>query len=215
MDLHQLVNSAFEAYRDLQQTHPLLGAILTAGIVYPIGDITSQLLTDKKIDWIKVRFTATLSPLYGAGIYGLMETGNLVGDHISEEPLAKAALGPNFLGNLYNTFFFVNNTVGERTRYRLKDLVNNYSAIFRDRRLGTIWKNFKERYVKNIPGKEYLNSVIGTLTAWNVFQYCNYAYISDEMQTPAALGAGFVWTSFLSLWSLRGRRKIVEKEKSL
>ena len=210
MDLGTIVNTGIEAYQNLQAQKPLLGAMLTAEFTYPTADAISQLVEDKKVDWRKIRYTAAVSPFYGLGIHALMESGDLVGKLVSENPLAKSALGPNLWGNLLNTFFFVNNTVGERTNYSLKELVKNYSEIFKGEKGFT--QNLKEKFVDNIPGREYFNSVIATVTEWNVFQYFNYSHVSDEMRTPATLGAAFLWASVLSLWSLRGRRRVVGSE---
>lgn len=212
MDLTTIVHQTFELYRDFQAQYPLLGSILIAEITYPVGDVASQLIADRKVDWNKVKYTAVLSPLYGLGIHGLMKTGDLVGDHLIDHPLAKAALGPNLWGNLYNCFFFVNNTVGERVGYRLKKLGDYYKSLLLDgTSLKERWRNWRENFFGNVPCDEYGKSVLSTLTAWNVFQYCNYAYVSDEMQTPAVLGAGLLWVVLLSLWSLKGGRKIVGK----
>ncbi|KYK26399.1 hypothetical protein AYK26_07565 [Euryarchaeota archaeon SM23-78] len=204
-----LVAQVWDAYQTFQQTNPLLGSMLTAEATYTLGDIVSQIITDKKVDWKKIRYTAKLAPVYGAAIYGLMESGDLVGELVSEHPLAKAALGPNLLGNVFNAFFFVNNTVGERKEYKIRELLKNYASIFSTDNKKGFFKNFKEKYIKNIPGKEYLNSVIGSVTVWNGIQYANYAYVADEMRAPVALACNLIWVCALSLWSLKGRRKVV------
>ncbi|MBU1198398.1 MAG: Mpv17/PMP22 family protein [Nanoarchaeota archaeon] len=204
-----LVAQVWDAYQTFQQSNPLLGSMLTAEATFTLGDIVSQLIVDKKVDWKKVSYTAKLAPIYGAGVYGLMESGDLVGKLISEHPLVKAALGPNLFGNVLNSYFFANNTIGERNGYKIRELVNNYASIFSQKDNKTFFQNFKEKYIKNIPGKEFLKSVIVTLTVWNGIQYLNYSYVSDEMRTPVALACGVAWLSVLSLWSLKGRRKIV------
>lgn len=207
MDIGNTINTLFESYKAFRNTQPILSSMVTAEAAYSLGDIVSQLIVDKKVDWKKVRYTATLAPLYGICIEGLIQTGEFVGNHISENPLAKAALGPNLWGNLFNTFFFVNNTVGERTGYSIKKLLKNYIGIFSNiKKLGS---NFKENYIDNIPGKEYAYSVAATLTAWNVILYFNYDLVPYEMRTPATLAVGFMWPAIVSLWSLKGRRKIV------
>ena len=55
-------------------------------------------------------------------------------------------------------------------------------------------------------------ATVATFTLWNGFQAANYAYIPDEMRTPVTLGAAFVWTIVMSLWSLKGGRKVVSEE---
>lgn len=212
MDLGTIVDTAFKAYSSLQMAHPIIGSVLTAEGTFIAGDITSQVIAGEKVDYSKIKYTAALAPIYGLGLYGLMESGELVGEYISGDPLAKAALGPNLLGNLYNTFFFVNNTVGEKKGYSLKKLAGHYWSMLSNRSDKSYLKNLKEKYIGNIPGKEYMYSMAATLTAWNVFQYFNYDCVPEEMRTPTTLAAGLVWTSLLSLWSLKGRRKVVNKE---
>lgn len=211
-ELTDIVNEGWKAYQDFQGSNPLLGSMLTAELTFPFGDVASQLIKNRKVNWRQVRYTAALSPFYGAGLHALIESGELIGKTISENSLLKSMLGPNLWGNLYNTFFFVNNTVGEKNNYSLKKLVKNYKDIFSvkdDEKGVSIWENFRNNYINNIPKKEYLNSVIGTLTAWNVFQYMNYEYVQESMRTPTSLVAGVLWISLLSLWSLKGRRKLV------
>ena len=214
MDLGALVNTAWDAYRTVQEHHPVLGSMLTATVTFPFADITSQLITDKNVDWKKVRYTLGLSPLYGLGIHALMQSGELVEKYISAKPLAKAALGPNLWSNAHVTFFYVNNTVGERTEYKLHKWAQHYMKLCgnlfsvknsRQER----WAAFRDAYLKNIPLREYLYSVASTLTFWNAFQYMNYTAISKEMQTPASLAVGALWGIVISCWSLVGRRKIV------
>lgn len=202
MDLATLVYQAFEGYRLFQQAHPVLGTVLTAQVVFPFADISSQLITDKCVDWKKVTYTAGLAPLYGLCGYALMESGNLVGQYIIDHPLAQAALGPNLWGNLFNTFFFVNNSVGERNGYSLKKLGRHYWSLFSSPH----WKNIKDDYLSYIPLKEYLFATAATLTVWNAFQYWNYASVPKELQIPVTFAASAVWTVLLSLLSLNGRR---------
>jgi len=205
MELTQLVREGFELYRGLNDTHPLMGSITTAMAVFPLADIVSQYITDKRVDWKKVRYTAALSPLYGTGIYGCVQSGDLIKDHVSENPLARAALGPNLWGNVHNAFFFINNTIGEQSGYDLGALVNHYRKTFVS---STPFHNIAETIKKHVPGREYLNAFIGSVTFWNGFQAINYAYIPPELQTPTTLGVAFVWTVALSTWSLRGRRRL-------
>ena len=216
MDLGTFLSDSLEVFSNFQQSHPFLGSMVTAEATFLTGDAVSQLISDKKIDGRKLRYTAALAPLYGLAIKGALETGELVGRYISDNPLVKAALGPNLFGNLINTFFFVNNTVGERTNYELPELARNYRDILADpTERKSIIKRFKEKYLHNIPKKEFINSVIGTLTAWNAFQWYNYAHVDKDMRTATTLGAGVIWLSLLSLWSLKGRRKIVETKPSM
>jgi len=212
-ELSDVVRECWSTYQGFLEGNPFLGSVLTAEFTVPFGDIVSQLIRDRKVRWKQVGYSASLAPLYGSAAYGLLESGELVGKAVSEHPLAKAALGPNLWGNLYTTFFFVNNTVGERVGYSLKKLAQHYRNLFSndnpEKEERSRWQNFKEKYIANIPGREYLNSVIATLTVWNVFQYMNYEHVPESMRTPASLAAGVIWIPLLSFWSLKGRRKIV------
>lgn len=211
-EITDVLQGGWELYNNFQQAHPLIGSMATAECTFLFGDMASQLLKDKKVDSKKLKYTAALAPLYGAGIYALIESGELVGKLISEKPLVKSALGPNLFGNIYNTFFFVNNTVGERTDYDLKKLARHYKNLFsstENPKKKKRWKNFKENYINNIPKDQFTYSVITTLTAWNAFQSINYAYVPEAMRSPASLAMGFGWLTLLSLWSLKGSRDVV------
>lgn len=214
MDIGSIVSESLRLYSELQKSHPLIGSMVAAEAIFVAGDAISQLIADKNIDKRRIIYTATLAPVYGICVKGLMESGELAGKYLSENPLVKAALGPNLWGNAFNTFFFVNNTVGERGDYSLKNLLKNYKYIFtRDnRRMKNIKERLKHSYFDNIPKKEYFYSVTVTLTAWNVFQYMNYSHIQDDLRTSASLAASVLWTGLLSLWSLKGSREIISKQ---
>jgi hypothetical protein len=215
-ELTEIVSEGWNTFQNFQGNYPLLGSLLVSQVTYPIADVVSQLIKDKKVKWKQVGFTAGLAPMYGATVYGLMESGELVGKTISDDPLAKAVLGPNLWGNIANSMFFVNNTVGEKVNYSLKKLAKHYLNLFSNKKINlrrrqkknSCWQNFKDNYISNIPKKQYLNATIATFTGWNVFQYCNYAYVPENMRTPLVLAAGMAWVSLLSLWSLKGRRNI-------
>lgn len=130
MDLTTIADGAFQSFKNFQTAHPHIGAMLNAEVVYISGDLVSQLINDKKVDVKKLKYTATIAPLYGLMVEGCIETGEIVGRNISESPLVKAALGPNLFGNLFNTFFFVNNTVGEKNEYKIGKLASHYLSIF-------------------------------------------------------------------------------------
>jgi hypothetical protein len=211
MDIGTISGELFRLYSQFQSTHPLIGSMIAAEVIFVAGDAASQLISDKKIDTRKIQYTATLAPLYGVCINGLLESGDLVGTCVADSPALKSALGPNLWGNFFNIFFFVNNTVGEKEDYKLTRLLQHYRKILITD--SPVVRNFKKRckdnFINLIPKREYLCSVVATLTVWNVFQYINYSYVQDEMRTSAALAASVVWTSVLSLWSLRGRRAIL------
>ncbi|MEK6950174.1 MAG: Mpv17/PMP22 family protein [Nanoarchaeota archaeon] len=210
MDLSSLVQTAFEHYRAFNEANPITGSILTAGVIFPSADITSQLITDKTVHWRKVRYTTGLVPWYGAWAYVSVRSGDVVEAYISEQPLAKAALGPNLIGPLFNLFFFLNNGVGEKSNYSLQALGRHYRSFFqKEKKDDTLTTIVQRKLLDYIPKKEYWNSFIGTLTFWNAFQYVNYSYIPQELQTPATLGVAFGWTVLLSLWSLGGGRKLI------
>ncbi len=205
-----LVNIVVEGYREFQQHHPLILAMATAEVTFTVADAISQFIEDRKIDLKKLKYTAALAPVYGLAVEGLIGTGNLVGEYISDHPMAKSALGPNFWGLAYNTFFFVNGTIGEKTDYNPVELAKHYARVFSGD--GNMWENFKDNYLANVPGKEFVYSAIGTLTFWNAYMAVNFAYIPEEIQTPLALTVNIAWTTALSLWSLRGRKDVVAKE---
>lgn len=217
MDIGTVVDGIWQSYETLQRNHSLIGAVLDGEVAYVIGDIGSQLLKERRIDWRKVRYTAALAPTYGLAVHGVVETGDIVGKIVSEHPLVKAALGPNLFGNLISTYFFVNNQVGERQNYNIRNLVRHYAGIFQNKSeteeksspffLARWWDNFKEDYLKLIPPKEYAYSVVGTLTAWNGVQYFNFAHVPEHLRTSVTLGCCIIWTIALSLWSLTARNK--------
>lgn len=197
MDLASVVTDLFEQYRSFNQNHPVIGSIATASVIFPAADITSQAISNRKVDWDKVLYTTGLSIPYGVYAYLSVRSGDLVEKLISPNPLAKAALGPNLVGHLFNLLFFANNAVGQKREYSLRALGSYYRGLVS----GT------EEFLAYIPKREYLNSVIGTITFWNAFQYVNYSYIPKEMQTPSTLAAAFGWTVLLSFWSLMGQKK--------
>jgi len=213
MDIGSISRESCGLYSQFQASHPLIGSMVAAEVIFVAGDAASQLISDKKIDTKKIKFTATLAPLYGVCINGLLESGDLVGACVSENPALKSALGPNLWGNVFNIFFFVNNTVGEKEDYNLKRLLKHYKNILTSDSPAV--RNFKKRckdnFINLIPKRAYLYSVVATLTAWNVFQYMNYSYVQDEMRTATALAASAIWTALLSLWSLRGRREMLSQ----
>ena len=188
----------FEFYRSFNLMHPVLGAILTGVIIFPIADIISQLILDKKVDWRKVKYTLGLSPFYGAYGYVSVLSGLFVGKYISAHSLAMAALGPNLIGNFFNLIFFVNNSIGQKYGYQLVALPRYYLNLLRR----------KEQFFAYISGKEYLKAVIGTLTFCNMVQYINYSYVPLELQTPMVLTVSFAWIIVLSFWSLIARKKL-------
>ncbi len=197
MDLTTIVTDLFIFYRECNFQYPILSSMATASVIFPAADILSQLIVDKTVNWQKVKYTTGLAPLYGLYGYGSVQMGGVVEKFISADPLAKAALGPNLIGNVFNLVFFVNNAVGEKKGYQLQGLGSYYTSLC----------SGKERFLNYVPRKEYIQSVIGTVTFWNAFQYLNYSYISDEMQTPTTLGVAFGWTVLLSFWSQIGRKK--------
>ena len=207
-----MANDLYSAYQNLPGMYQ---SLITAQVVFPFAEAVSHLVTDKRIDWKKVIYSAKLAPLYGACIEGLVASGEFVGEYISSNPLAQGALGPNLWGNLTNAFLFINNTVGERTKYRVKELLKNYIGIFRYDRsekkgLRGFWENFKEKTISNISLREYIYATIGTVTVWNVIQAVNYAIIPENMRNPFMQANLLWWVPTLTWLTLRGRRKIVD-----
>ncbi len=221
MDLTQVVQNAFEVYRTFNELHPLLGSMATAELIYPISDIVSQKITDGAIDWKKVRYTAVLSPAYGAGIFGCIESQHVVPDGIESAMIGKAALSNLFGGLIFNSFFFMNNTIGERNDYDLGKLVSHYTSFFRPTTKSTTEGNMyskmrdtyqavKEKIKSSIPYQEFTKAFLGSITLWTAFQYANFSYNPPELQTPTSLSMAFIWTVFLSAWSLTGRRRLAQ-----
>lgn len=200
-----MLNEIYDLYNSATQSAPLITNMATAVATFSIGDVISQYIVDKKINWRKVGFSAILAPFYGAMLYGLVELGNSIGPYVNDNSLAKAALGPNLVGNGANAILFYNNTVGQKNNYSINELTKSYVEMFTE---GNVWSRFKV----NIPKKEFRNSVVGTLTFWNAFHYFNYEYVSESMRTPAVLLTSVAWLTLLSLWSLKGSRKIVNKK---
>ncbi|MFA5797456.1 MAG: Mpv17/PMP22 family protein [Candidatus Woesearchaeota archaeon] len=217
MDIGTLAMDIWNQYMQLQKTQPVIGSILTSAVTFTASDIVSQLMIDKKVNWKKVRYTASLTPLYGVSMYLVMQSGELVGKYLSTNPFLKSALGPNLWGNIYTSYFFVNNTVGEKSDYSFIALLKNYASIFQDysgtfkERLHSFKNKFKKHYLDNILWTKYKPALIGTLTVWNVIQTLNYFVFNEEMRTPVALAAGFFWTIYLSEKSLIGGREITKK----
>lgn len=221
MDLVQTVKDSFELYRAFNDAHPVLGSMATASIIFPTADIASQYLGDRYIDWHKVRYTSLLSPVYGLATYFCIQSKELVPEWIKPQELAEAVETNLVGGILFNGFFFVNNTVGERTGYNIGKLVEHYGSLFSENKEKTNWKerlyglqhklctihhSVKEKIFDCIPYQEYAKAFLGSITLWNAFQYANFFYVKPELQTPATLGVALAWTITLSAWSLRGRR---------
>ena len=212
MNLTQIVKDSFDTYRTLNEAHPLLGSMATAAVIYPTADIVSQYISDRHINWKKVVYSAALSPLYGMAIYGCVRTGDIVGEYISSNPFVRGALGPNLWGNIFNVFFFTNNTVGERSNYSLGKLAEHYKKTCFGAR--SLYTRIKESINSCVPRQEYINALIGTVTFWNAFQAVNYSYVPEKLQTSSTLGVALLWTIGLSFWALRGGRKLTAAEIS-
>jgi len=221
MDISNLVTDVWNQYMQLQKAYPHIGSLITSEFTFVTSDIISQLMIDKKINPKKLRYTAVLAPLYGASIDAGMQSGELVGTYISANPFLKSALGPNLFGNILNSYFFVNNAVGEKSDYSFRALFKNYASIFKNysgtfkERAHSFMDKFKEHYIDNISWPHYKFALIGTLTAWNVIQTYNYATFDEEMRAPFALAAGIFWTILLTGKSLIGGRRIAKKNQSL
>ena len=209
MNLENLVNSLAA----IQKDHPYISSMVIAEMTFIAGDAIAQLIENKKVNKRKIFYTAILAPIYGLCAKGLMETGELVGKYISENPLVKGALGPNLWGNFFNTFFFVNNTVGKEKDYSIPELARNYRNLFPNEEDSNkdFWQRFKERYIDNIPKKEFAVTTAFTLTAWNGIQWLNYSQIPENLRTPACLLENAIWIPVLSWLSLRGNKKITKK----
>ncbi len=216
MDLVSTVQFAFDAYQHLNQVSPKLGSMLTAEVIFPLSDMISQRIRDGQVNGRKTLYTAVLAPMYGLSLYGLMNSGESIG-LLWDNPLAKAALGPNLGGNLLNAIFLMNNTVGERSGYDIGQLVNHYKEIgvhpeVPTKGLKGYLSAARKKVAENIPRKEYLEFTVATFTGWNAFQAINYAYVLEELRTPICLSAAFAWTIFMSWRSLIGSRRIVAEE---
>ncbi|MGV8151197.1 MAG: Mpv17/PMP22 family protein [Candidatus Woesearchaeota archaeon] len=214
MELTTTVKELFDIYQNFQQAHPHIGTMLTSEVILLTADAGSQLISDKKLNKKKLAFTAQLAPIYGLSLEGLMETGNLVGEYIYNHSIAKSALGPNLFGNIYNIFFFANNTIGEKNNYSIKELLKTYYNTIKDKTT-SVKEKFVNTLWNNVPKKAYTAAVVLTLTFWNVFQTLNYEYIPEELRSPATLGVSLFWTLGLTYHSLIGSRKIAKEQKYL
>lgn len=214
MDLATTAKELFDIYQNFQQAHPHIGTMLTSEFILLTADASSQLIKDKKLNAKKLKFTAKLAPLYGLCLEGLLETGNMVGEYISNSSLAKSALGPNLFGNIYNLFFFANNTIGEKTDYSITKLLKTYYAALKDKTT-SVKDKFLNIVWDNVPKAPYYFAVGATLTFWNAFQTINYEYVPEELRTPATLALSLFWTLGLTYTSLIGGRKIAREQKSL
>jgi len=219
-DLVTLLHDAYECYSTFAAAHPHYNAMLTGEVTYMLGDGISQLIKDRRLDPKKLVYTAKLAPLLGLGVEALIDSGEWVGRHLSDRAFDMAALGPNLWGNIFNAWFFTNNTVGEKTGYRWYEPFRHYwesvKAVDPLHGPGLFWESVKrsvrDHYVKNIPRFDYEKSVLGTAVAWNVFQTLNYSYVPPMLRTSVSLTASLVWTVLLSLWSLGGRRTVTGEQ---
>jgi len=203
-----------QAVDGFQKAHPHLSVMMTAELMYVIGDAAAQWVLDKKLNKRKLAYTAALAPLYGLCIDGLMQTGELVGKYINSNPLVKAALGPNLIGNASNTIFFYNNTMGEKTNYSIPALLKGYASIFSPAEIkkNGFLNNLNKKFISYIPGREYLKTLIATLTAWNAFQWLNYAVVPEHRRTYAVLLVGTVWTGIITSWSSKGAKNKLKQD---
>jgi len=198
--------NAWEGYTRLQETHPKFGAMVTGEIIYPLADVISQLgekrtLNLKKVDWRKVGYKAALSWLYGLGIYALLKSSEIppsttvapVVDPITGPDLRKAIFGPNFYAQVFNSFFFVNEAVGDIKNHSITELVKHYRDLFKgeddhERSLKDYWTNFKKNYVDNFWNKKFAITTGIVLTVNNGVVGAIYKWIPEDMETPATLG---------------------------
>jgi hypothetical protein len=211
MDLTNMVKDGWEAYQSFQQTYPLLNSMITGSVIYTSADAASQLMTEKKIDKRKIKYTAGISPVYGLLTHWVVEGGEFIGKGVQNNPLVKS-LSAIALGNVLNGIFFSNNQIGEKNNYNLKDLVKNYSKILHDKtdtkKIKNTYKRFQEKFVENVPTKEFRECVAISFPYWLTINMINFSYTPEPMRTPVVMAAAFGWTCLLSLWSLKGRKKI-------
>jgi hypothetical protein len=212
VDLTTIAKDLFEQYQNFQKIHPHIGTMLATEAILLTSDASSQLIRDKKINTKKLGFTATLAPIYSLCLEGLLETGNLVGEYISNNSIIKSALGPNLIGNVYNMFFFANNTIGEKNDYSIKEFIKTYYNAITDN-AKSITERFKETIWNNVPKNAYMLAVGLTLTFWNAFQSVNYEYVPNELRAPATLGVSLLWSIGITYASLIGARKIAKTQE--
>lgn len=209
------LDSLLQAYDTCQRAQPLLTSVVQGTIVFTAAEAIAQGITDHRIDKRKLQYTAALSPLYGAGVYGLIQSGEAVGALLSSTGAAetlgfvgtaflKGALGPNLFGNVQNAAFFYNNTAGTRSNYTFSGFRDAYESLLisaRETGLSGAWSLFKA----GIPKEEYRKSVIGSVTAWNAIQLANYAWVPEGRRSLVGVLFVIPWMIGLSLWSLKGR----------
>jgi hypothetical protein len=208
------IKDVLTMYTEFQRAHPHIGTMVASEVTYLLGDAFSQLTLEKRLNYKKLGYTAALAPFYGVVLEGLLESGELVGRHISDNPFAKSALGPNLWGNLFNVFFFYNNTIGEESGYSLKSLAKGYASLVSPsaiRENGFIG-NIRKKMLSKVPGHEYKKSVIGAVTGWNAVQTLNYYFVPAYLRMSTSMAVGTAWLTALTAWSTIGARKKI-KEK--
>lgn len=228
-ELVDLVQEAWQAYDGLQHSHPFWSSIATGQVTLPLGDLVSQLIIRRRVNWKQAAYNFVSSPFYSACLWGLMQTGEIVGEHISENPLAKSALGPNLFGHLFNFGYLIHNTIGEKFKYHFGDVTRHYLSLFKDRKSdGTVhdprelfdedplleerkgaWQRLKENAFDYLPRSQFAELAVWTFTAWNVVQTANYSIVPEQMRVPVVLCLSIPWAGFLAYKSLRGRLEVV------
>jgi hypothetical protein len=203
--------------------------MVTAMVTFPVGDIIAQYVTEKKVNFKRVGYAFANSPIYGAALYGLMQTGEFVGDIIKTNyslinSAFKSVLGPNLWGNIFNAYFFVNNAVGSKAGYGINAIneeINNYKSIFtydKNKYSGFsgFVKNFKEKTIDRIDWFDYKwYAVMPTITVWNVIQTLNYEYVSGDIRTPLAISLGIIWSPIITYASYKSAKLKAEPDNKL
>jgi hypothetical protein len=203
MDLSS-IKDVLSMYSEFQRAHPHLGTMLASEAIYVAADAASQLTLEKRLNTRKLAYTAALAPIYGLLTEALIESGEMVGRTVSQNPFVKSALGPNLWGNLTNLIFFYNNTIGEETNYSIPALMKSYASMFSNGFFSGIKKNF----LSKVPGKEYKKATIGTLTGWNIAQGLSYCYVPPQLRATVAMGIGTLWVWMMTAWSYIGAKKL-------
>ena len=229
MVLDAVVDCAYNVYQGYSNLSPSVRAMITAEVIYPAADITSQLIEKRtfdlrRVNWKKVGYKAALAPVYGLGIHALMESGDIAPSTLVAEPLdpiigpnlRKAIFGCNFYAQLLNSFFFVNETVGDKKDHSITELVKHYRDLFKNedrspRRIRDYWTNFKEKYWNNFWGKEFKKTTALVLTVNNGVVAGIYYFVPKAMQTSATLGYVFLFTILMTSLASKNGNNTVER----
>jgi hypothetical protein len=181
----------------------ILTAMAVGEIVYVTADATSQLIRHGKIDKEKLAYTAKIGWLYGLTGHGIVNLSEAMGERIYNCAAVKSAFGIP-IGNVCSAFFFANNHLGEENGYSVKETINNYTQIIKDKNTSNnLYQRFKTNFVNKAPAKVYAKSVKLGLPYWFGLGLIAYSEgVPDQLKTPTMLAGTLIWALGISALSL-------------